>query len=136
MNVILEKLRKSGLRATPQRIAIYEALESFGHAKPEAVFEKVRKKFEGISIATVYSSLNTLAEKGVISRLILSDNSQYFDITNIPHSHFVCRECGTVFDVEDRICPSGIEAKKIGKIDFYNLVYYGVCNRCKQKNRR
>ncbi len=133
---LAQRLNEAGLKATPQRIAIYQALSQKGHARADAIFDTVRDRFPTISVATVYSALNGMAEVGIISRLILRDNSQYFDITTTPHNHFVCDHCHRVWDVPAHLCPYPEGLYQIaGVVDRINVVFYGVCKECMGKTK-
>lgn len=130
-SALTQRLNSVGLKATPQRMAIYNALEEYGHASADLVFDKVKKVFPTISVATVYNALNGMAEAGIISRLILRDNCQYFDITVTAHNHFVCEECHGIWDVLTYLCPYPQAIYKLaGKVNKINVVFYGICKQC------
>ncbi len=136
-SALVQRLNSAGLKVTPQRMAIYKALEEYGHASADLVFDKVKKVFPTISVATVYNALNGMVEAGIISRLILRDNCQYFDITTTAHSHFVCEECHGVWDAFTYLCPypRGIH-ELAGKVNRINMVFYGICKQCWEQGKQ
>ena len=60
------ELRDKGLRLTPQRELVLQAVRELGHATPEEVAEKVRKSHPGINLSTVYRNLETLENVGLV----------------------------------------------------------------------
>ena len=60
------ELREKGLRLTPQRELVLQAVRQLGHATPEEVAEKVRSTHPGINLSTVYRNLETLENVGLV----------------------------------------------------------------------
>ncbi len=134
---IVNLMRKHGLKATPQRVEVYKALKELGHADPEAIFERVKGHLPGLSLATVYNALNAMASKGIVSRLVLKDNSQFFDITLEPHAHFLCYKCGGIWDVHTKVSPFSPEVTEVARVILrQNIVYYGVCRKCGTQSKQ
>jgi Fur family peroxide stress response transcriptional regulator len=92
-------LRRSGLRSTPQRVAIVREVFSRSHPTVGEVFESVRRQFPTIGLATVYNTLRTMTERGLVSELPFS-SAMRFDSNMRPHANLVCRRCGCIEDVE------------------------------------
>ncbi len=135
--VIIEKIRRSGLKATPQRIAVYTALKKLGHSRAEDIFSIAQQNWPALSVATLYSALNSLATAGLISRIILKDNCQYFDITTQPHSHFVCKNCYKIWDIDISLVPYSNKIYSIAEqIETVNIVFYGICKNCKTHSQK
>jgi Fe2+ or Zn2+ uptake regulation protein len=96
-------LRAHGLRVTPQRLAVYGALQALGrHATAEQVLEQVHGTVPGVSLPTVYAALELLADLGLASRMHAGRALRY-DPRADPHHHFVCDACGAVSDLEGEI---------------------------------
>src|SRR3982750_771127 len=68
-------LRERGLRLTPQRQLILEAVHELGHATPESVHHHVRERAAGANITTVYRTLELLEEPGLVNHTHLSHGS-------------------------------------------------------------
>lgn len=95
-----DALREHGQRYTAQRAAVYTFLASVRtHPTAEDVFRAVRQELPGISLATVYNSLEALVGCGLASRLAFSDGSARYDGQVEPHLHARCDTCGRVVDV-------------------------------------
>lgn len=96
-----DALRQQGQRVTRQRAAVYDALAaSRSHPTAEEVFRSVREDVPGISLATVYNTLEVLVRCGLAARLSLSDGSARYDGQLHPHLHARCDDCGRVFDLD------------------------------------
>jgi Fur family peroxide stress response transcriptional regulator len=92
-------LRRSGLRSTPQRLAIVREVFARSHPTVGEVYESVRRQFPTIGLATVYNTLRTMTERGLVSELPTSSGMR-FDANMKPHANLVCRHCGRIEDVE------------------------------------
>src|SRR4029453_1980572 len=97
-------LRERGLRLTPQRQLILEAVHDLGHATPESVHNAVRERAAGVNITTVYRTLELLEELGLVNHTHLSHGSPtYHAAGEDQHVHLVCRSCGSIAEAD----PSG-----------------------------
>ena len=74
MQNIKEKIQKGGLKATPQRIAVYSALLKLGHASADMVGEEVKEVFPSLTIATIYNVLESFVQAGLVVRRFSSNN--------------------------------------------------------------
>jgi Fur family ferric uptake transcriptional regulator/Fur family peroxide stress response transcriptional regulator len=120
-------------RLTNQKRVILEYLKSTkSHPSAKEVYLEVKKKLPQISLGTVYRILNQLREKGEVKE-ILTEVS-HFDGDLIPHSHFVCQKCKKIFDIFEEIPELENKRLKVGKINNYQIIFYGICNKCRAKN--
>jgi Fur family peroxide stress response transcriptional regulator len=125
--------RQAGLKATPQRLAVFQALlAAHDHPTPEAVFRRVRGAMPSISLATVYKTLDSLEQKGLLSRVSLARESKRYDANLRPHHHLICTRCGSIADHEDaRLAPrlprslGGFSAREV------RLQILGLCRSCR-----
>jgi Fe2+ or Zn2+ uptake regulation protein len=94
-------LRARGARPTRQRRAIYDALAArFDHPTAEALHRFVRRKVPGLSLATVYTSLEVMAEAGLVGRIAGPDGVARYDARMEAHDHRRCLRCGAIEDLE------------------------------------
>ncbi len=128
--------RSRSLRITSQRLEIFRTLaQSKAHPSAEAVFAAVRKKLPNISLDTVYRTLASMEEAGVVFRVGLSSKAR-FDADLTPHYHFVCMNCGEVYDIfpgeneRQVLVPQNIN--EFGEVKNVNLQFRGICNRCRK----
>lgn len=131
-------LREHGLSATPQRLAIYEAVAaSREHPSPEDVLAVVRRTLPTVSLGTVYRTLERFAEIGLARRVTpLADRLRY-DANLEPHHHLVCTECRSVSDITDpaldaAIGPAQKHARRLGfTVEGHVVEVWGRCESCR-----
>lgn len=117
INEIIKLFQSKGVKATPQRIAVYEALLSLKHPSAETILEKVKYISPTITVATVYNTLDCLAKAGVIGRVLTVDNKMYFDTDLSRHYHLYNEETHEIRDFYDdelsELIKTFIQNKKI-----------------------
>jgi Fe2+ or Zn2+ uptake regulation protein len=100
-SALSDALRARGGRVTPQRLAIAKVVrEAHGHTTAESVFGQVSERLPGVSLPTVYATLELLEELGQVRRVPGASGAVLFDSRTDAHDHFVCRRCGAVADLE------------------------------------
>ena len=91
--------QENGLRLTHQRLEILrELVGAKDHPSAEMVFGRVRKRLPTISLDTVYRTLATFDEYGLIMRVPVTGDQGRFDADTSPHHHFVCQNCKAIYD--------------------------------------
>jgi Fur family peroxide stress response transcriptional regulator len=128
-------LEETGHRFTEQRAAVYRFLSSTtSHPNADEVFRNVRGEVPGISLATVYKSLETLVTCGLAAKLTYSDGSARYDARMDPHHHARCVSCGNVMDVPGHIREEDLlnlaRALDGFAILGYRLELTGFCSSC------
>jgi Fur family transcriptional regulator, ferric uptake regulator len=132
---IAARLRQSGHKVTPQRIAIVKVfMESNEHLTPAALYEKVHREQPEVGEVTVYRTLNILSGLGLVCMVHTDENTHGY-ISRPPehHDHLICSECGKVInftgcnmsELEKRL-----EAEKGFSIREHRLDFYGKCREC------
>ena len=100
-NAVVQQLRQGGVRVTPQRLAIAEAvLNSSDHPTVQQIHERVQQHFPSMTLATVYSTLGVLSRSGLIQELPFARQSRYESNVS-PHANLVCIGCGSITDADD-----------------------------------
>ena len=98
--VLRQALEANGQRFTEQRAAVYRFLNATAaHPTADEVFLHVRQEVPGISLATVYKSLETLVGCGLAVKLTYGDGSARYDGRTDDHHHLRCVACGDVMDL-------------------------------------
>lgn len=132
----VEKTLLRTSRLTSQKKFILDYLMSVKvHPTAENVYNVVRKKLPRISLGTVYRILKDFDQKDK-AQIILSKKAAHFDADMTPHTHFVCQQCDRVFDIFDECYKCGILDKKrtkVGKINNYKIIFYGICKNCRKR---
>jgi len=133
-------------RNTIQQNIICETVKGMtNHPSPDDVYEAVHSKYPTIGRATVYRTLNKLAEKGEIRKVSMPDTADRFDFRTDEHVHIRCSKCNKVFDAEfegvaslltqlnEIICKDHHEELHGFQTDGINLSFYGICRECRIK---
>ncbi|HEY3418206.1 MAG TPA: transcriptional repressor [Armatimonadota bacterium] len=101
MRELQERLQGVGQRMTRQRAAVYTALRGTrAHPTADELFLLVRADLPGISLATVYNTLEALVACGLALKLAGEGPARY-DADCSLHGHARCRRCGRVADLPD-----------------------------------
>lgn len=93
-------LEDHGIRASAHRVAIARVVLHTGdHPSADEVWDRVREAFPHVSRATVYNTLATFEQHGLVVRLCLGEDHAVFDANVSAHHHFVDDETGAISDV-------------------------------------
>ncbi len=96
---IILRLKEVGLRATPQRIAIFQALSSMkNHPTAEQVLRDVHRDYPEISLATVYNTLEAFVGKRLVKKVKTDRDSMRYDAVAESHHHLYCYESDKIED--------------------------------------
>ena len=102
----IEKLRKSGLRPTKQRIKICEVLfntdQTFHFTISDLVKLIENKANEKISLATVYNTIHAFEKKGYLKEIAINSSQTYFDTNTSDHHHFFDEKEKQLIDLENK----------------------------------
>ena len=133
--VLRRTLQENGHRYTDQRAAVFRLVaRSRVHPTAEDVFLSVRTEVPGISLATVYKSLETLVSCGLAKKLNPADGSARFCGRIEPHHHARCLACGGVSDVSGELGGLDIATLRAQAKGFdlvgYELELTGYCSDC------
>lgn len=84
----LKRLKDAGLKLTPQRRAVYEAMMELRHATIDDIIELVQSKDKDVTVSTVYRMLDAFCAANVLSRIYHPETGKcYYDITVEEHHH-------------------------------------------------
>ena len=127
-------LKDHGLSVTAQRLEIFRVVSSNPHATADAVLDLATESLGSISRQSVYDTLNTFVEKGLLRRIQPNGSAAlYEDRVNDNHHHLICRDCGIVVDVDCAVgytpCLHASNDHNF-KIDEAEVVYWGQCPSC------
>ncbi len=118
------------VRKTKQKEVIEKYLASTCcHPSADTVYSEVKKELPNISKATVYRILRNFKEKGKIQE-IPTDVSRW-DYKEDPHPHFICNQCGQIFDIEEKVDIPEKKKLDVGMVESCRMVFCGVCKTCK-----
>jgi Fe2+ or Zn2+ uptake regulation protein len=144
-NEMLQHLKRAGLKLTPQRIAIVRSFAADdSHPTAQDLFERMRPAFPSMSFATVYNTLDALAQTGLAGTVRLPGkrgDAARFDPNTAPHHHAVCDECGAVLDIAaGTLSPAAGAVRRLRtaapgfSIRAVERIYRGLCAKCARRN--
>lgn len=133
---LAQALRDSGMRITHQRLEVVREIAATDeHPDVETIYRGVRGRVPTISLDTVYRTLGTLADAGLITRVTATAGPARFDANTDRHHHFVCTRCGLVRDVVDPGLDAVRAAKQtasLGTVESVDVHLRGICRSCQQ----
>ncbi len=128
------KLKKLGLKLTPQRLAVLNLLEgNTKHPSAEEIYNELKPRHPSLSLATVYNTLEVLVKAGELQEVRIKAEKRCFDPNPAPHGHFLCRICESVHDLD--IKPLEIQTPCNVKgylVEEYMIYFYGICPECRK----
>jgi len=95
------KLMEFKLKATHQRIVIYEALLKLNHPSAESIFEMIRINAPSISLGTIYKTLDTMVTSGLAVKVSSEDGNMRYDANMGSHNHIYCINTKEIMDYQD-----------------------------------
>ena len=107
-------------------------LSRYDHPTADTVYMNVREEFPNISLGTVYRNLALLVELGEAVK-ITTEGADRFDGHVEPHSHFFCRKCRSLLDLNTEdgdLINQRAQACFSGIMERHTVQYYGVCSEC------
>ena len=105
-------LRRHSLKATPQRMAVHEAMMELGHASADMVSEAIGKAGKvKVTVASVYNILSQLALLGIYQHRLSANNKMYFDVNTYRHIHLYDLKNNAYRDIVDDELMDLIDAK-------------------------
>ena len=97
----LDKLKAVGGRVTSARIAVLSVLESSSdHLSADAIATEVQVLQPAVHRATVYRTLDSLVEVGVVSHTHLGHGAAVYHLIDDEHIHSQCQRCGRIVDLD------------------------------------
>lgn len=135
-------LHEKGLRLTPQRQIVLEAMLNLGesHLTADQVYTLVKTQTNDISLATIYRTLDLFVEMNLLRRFDSGDGVARYEIDSKKsehyHHHLICLSCGSIIEFNDDLLDE-LEttiSKKAGfKIADHCLRFFGYCKECQKR---
>jgi Fe2+ or Zn2+ uptake regulation protein len=131
---LADALRGRGGRVTPQRLVIARIVdERDAHVTAEEIFSEVTDRLPGVSLPTIYATLELLEELGHVVRVPTSSGPVLFDTRVEQHDHMICRSCGDVIDLDARINRAKLFAAASSQgfaAEHAQVLVQGLCASC------
>lgn len=136
-NQLTLMMHQRGIRPSAQRIAVLSYVANTRrHPTADEIYTGISPLYPSLSRTTVYNSLHVLVDAGLLRELDIDSGNCRYDFALQPdHSHFTCRKCGRIMDMElpehiDRISAPGYE------IDSIDVILRGICPDCNKNTQQ
>lgn len=128
-------LHERGLRMTPQRQLVLDAIRELGHATPEQVCTHVQRAAPAVNITTVYRTLDLLERLGLVRHTHLGHGAPNYSVHQHEHVHLVCHGCGTVTEVSTELMDGladRLDREHGFELDVTHVAMSGLCRSCRE----
>jgi len=136
MEKIKHMLNEKGIKPTYQRLKVldYMSQNISSHPTAEMIYAELLKEIPTISMTTVYNTLSTFLEKGLINGVTITGTEVRYDLNVKSHHHFLCKKCNRIMDVD---VPCQFAEKQGKVIDGHRIeeihgYFKGTCKDCLQ----
>ena len=131
----LEALKKTGVRLTPQRVMILQAIvQGDGHMTAEEIQGRVREVYPYIDLATVYRTLQLFKRPRMVTEIDLGAGASQYELAGSGrHHHLICRNCSATFDLPLDYLDDLRQSLRKGfsfEPDLENFTLTGLCAKC------
>ena len=143
---IFRDFLKSGKnRITPERFEVMEAaLEYDGHFNADDLYILMKNSSSRVSRATVYKTLELLAQCELLSKRNFGDNIKRYESSfkKQVHDHLICVDCGKIIEFADpriKQLPEQISEELGFNFESYSFNIFGTCKdpkKCKQSRKK
>ncbi|GFO61745.1 transcriptional repressor [Geomonas silvestris] len=130
---MLEGLKKSGCKLTPQRRSIVEVItRDRSHPSALGIYQACREEHPNISLSTVYATLAVLKRLRLVKELEFEGMDNRYDRDTEDHLNLICTRCGKIEDFTDSslVPPKVVEQHTGFKVHDIRFEYYGLCSTC------
>ena len=135
----VQVLRKTGHKATPQRMMILSALRhADGHLTANDIYEQMRVEYPYVDISTVYRTLGVLKELRLVSEtdMGVGDTTYEWVRQQKRHHHLICRNCDSVASLDHTYLEdlgAEILAESGFQPDLDHFAIFGLCAECHEQ---
>ncbi len=132
-------LRDAGQKVTPQRMLILTTVRHASqHVTASAILEQVRRSYPYVDPSTVYRTLASARELGIVSETNMGSGDNQFEwVGKDRHHHLICRSCGSVISLDNSYL-DGLAAALFDEIGFQadlgHFAIFGLCCGCRSES--
>lgn len=131
----IQRLQAHHIKPSVQRIAVMRYLmEHLTHPCVDEIYTALSPSMPTLSKTTVYNTLKLLCEQGAVNTLTIDEHNTCYDADTTPHAHFLCKQCGRIYDVEADVQPGPPKRMDGHEVQETHYYYKGICKHCKQDN--
>lgn len=130
-------LRRHGIRPSVQRIAVMDYLLTHRtHPTADEIYGALAPQIPTLSKTTVYNTLSLFVAQGAAAHITIDPRGSRFDGDTSVHGHFLCTECGGLYDVFFDAPPVLPRVGGGHKTTQAQIYYKGVCAHCAGRNEK
>ncbi|MGZ6391931.1 MAG: Fur family transcriptional regulator [Ktedonobacterales bacterium] len=136
-----KRLRHLGLRVTPQRLLVMQALAngSGGHLTADEIMRWTAERYPAINLATIYRTLDLLTSVGLVTQTDLGSGVAHFELVGDSlHHHLICEQCGAMVEVDDALL-APVRERLLRDQGFRasarHIALFGTCKHCLEESR-
>jgi Fur family peroxide stress response transcriptional regulator len=136
LDQVRHRFRERGLKITPQRTAIYQALiDSRTHPTAEELYRAVKRLHPSISPNTVYYTLGALRAAGLAHEVNYWRDRSRFDGNLALHHHLICLGCRRIEDLADESLDRLAVSKRHADFEVlgHRVEFHGYCAACRRR---
>lgn len=128
---LTQQLKGKDIRPSYQRIKVLEYLyHKGGHPTVDEIYHALSADIPSLSKGTIYNTLHTLVEAGLVRDVGIDEIEKRYDITLSNHGHFQCEVCGTIYNFKVNIDQIPVEGLEQFQITQKNVYFKGLCPSC------
>lgn len=127
-------LKEHGIKPSYQRMQIYKfLLENKIHPTVDTIYKALCDEIPTLSKTTIYNTLNTFVEKGIVSVIVIEENETRYEANMTLHGHFKCNDCGNIYDIF--LDTSSLDLTQLANFDIKekHIYFKGTCEHCLKK---
>lgn len=116
-----------------KRLAILNTIQDTDcHPGARWVYNQLKEQYPDLSLGTVYRNIALFKKEGIVSTVASINGEERIDGNTVPHSHFICRECGSIYDLYNTELTAAESALSRNgfTIECKCVTYYGKCSKC------
>lgn len=126
------ELSRHNIKLSYQRLKILEYLtQNRTHPSVDTIYNDLKDSITTLSRTTIYNTVNSLVEAGLLRAVVSSANEVHYDIYTENHAHFECQKCHKLIDIEYDFDvlpdPVGLEGCTITE---KSVLFLGICPDC------
>lgn len=128
---LLNELKNKKIRLSHQRLKVLEYLtKNHNHPTADQIYNGIHDEVPTLSKTTVYNTLNSLTESGLVRVITIEDNEARYDINTHNHGHFKCELCKKIYDFN-----IDIDSFETNELDGFKIIdksvyFKGICPKC------
>ncbi len=133
---IIEVLKEYDIAPSIQRIKILEYLRNYKtHPTADMIYQALADEIPTLSKTTVYNTLKTFTEKGILVALSLFENEVRYEYNTEPHIHFKCLKCNKIYDLDKTFDCYDNNVIDGHKVTEHHVNLKGVCKTCLEEEK-